>query len=95
MFKNYIPVKTLLEAARGMIKIQDKVSMVKLISAVAVADLEVKKAQKAAGTIETARSMYETDEVEFDDNPVIAEAEDGTWVSAWVLVPKESLKEMA
>jgi hypothetical protein len=39
-----------------------------------------------AGTIEAARFTYESDEIEIDDSPLLSEADNGCWVSAWVWV---------
>lgn len=41
-----------------------------------------------AEEIAKAREMYQTTEIEIDDNDVRASTgEDGTWVSAWVFIP--------
>lgn len=40
-------------------------------------------------TAETARGTYSADDLEIDDTPLFSEADDGCWVSAWVLVPHE------
>ncbi len=45
-----------------------------------------------AASIEKARELYVTDEVEIDDRPLISEGGDpGRWVSAWVWVSDASL----
>ena len=43
-----------------------------------------------ADAIEDARKAYaqnSDDDIEIDDDPLISDGDDGTWVSAWVWVP--------
>jgi hypothetical protein len=36
--------------------------------------------------IEDARSLYQNDDIEIDDNAKLSETDDGAWVQAWVFV---------
>lgn len=48
-----------------------------------------------AEVLALARGQYERDfEVSFDDNPEVAEADDGYWVQAWVRVEKPEVIEL-
>lgn len=38
--------------------------------------------------IERAREEYQTDDIEIDDGALASPNEDGTWVAAWVHVPR-------
>ncbi|WP_426730277.1 hypothetical protein [Myxococcus faecalis] len=42
--------------------------------------------------IAAAREMYGSTEIEFDSVPKVSIGEDGAFVSAWVFVPRSSLK---
>lgn len=39
------------------------------------------------GTIKAAHDNFVADDLEIDDNPLVAESEHGLWVNAWVFVP--------
>lgn len=39
--------------------------------------------------VEKACNIYASDDVEIDDEPMFSEAENGTWVSAWVWIPND------
>jgi hypothetical protein len=44
---------------------------------------------RTTAVLEEARALYQTEDVEIDDTGVrMLETDDGTWVSAWVFVPK-------
>lgn len=52
----------------------------------------VNKALGAHATIEqieAARDEYGSDDIEIDDDAGTSSADDGTWVQAWVWLPKE------
>jgi len=53
-------------------------------------EIEQERAEHQA-TIERARAMYAVpsdDDLEIDDEPLVSVAEKGTWVAAWVWVPR-------
>jgi hypothetical protein len=39
--------------------------------------------------IDDARDIYACQDIQIEDNAATAEGDDGTWVAAWVFVPKE------
>lgn len=39
--------------------------------------------------IEAARAEYASDDISFDDMPLLSKADDGTWVSAWVWIANQ------
>ena len=43
--------------------------------------------------VQQAAEMYASDDLEIDPETVLSQAEDGTWVMAWVLVPNDEDKE--
>lgn len=38
--------------------------------------------------LQTARDLYACDDIQIDDGAALSETDDGTWVAAWVWVPK-------
>lgn len=48
-----------------------------------------KEAGDHAGAIQQARDDYTNDDIEIDDNPPVAVADNGVWVAAWVWVQNE------
>jgi hypothetical protein len=42
--------------------------------------------------VAAAREMYGSTDIEFDSEPKVSIGEDGAFVSAWVFVPRSSLK---
>ena len=42
-----------------------------------------------AAIIAAAREMYANDDINIDRSPELLHVEDGTWVAAWVFVPKD------
>lgn len=54
----------------------------------------VKPEKAGLHMISAARRMYQTEEIEIDDNADLsaAENEEGAWVSAWVWVPYDEVK---
>ena len=58
----------------------------RLKAAVEAAEAATELTPAQADDVRRAIEQYATDDLEFDDNPVVSEAEHGTWVSAWVWV---------
>ncbi|WP_143062010.1 hypothetical protein [Faunimonas pinastri] len=48
------------------------------------------EAAAAESEIAIARERYADDDLEIDDDPIVSNAENGVWVSAWVWVPSET-----
>ncbi len=93
MLINFTPIAKLMKAARDVIATWERGDL-----AGSVRDLEaavnechgvIDLSESNPDIIEQARDMYANDELQIDDSPVLAPADDGTWVSAWVWVPKE------
>lgn len=40
--------------------------------------------------IKTARDLYSCDDIAIDDGAALSETDEGTWVAAWVWVPREA-----
>jgi hypothetical protein len=38
--------------------------------------------------LQTARDLYACDDIQIDDGAALSETDSGTWVAAWVWVPK-------
>lgn len=48
---------------------------------------EDSQSDEGQSSIDKARERYASDDIEVDDYPLLSIGNDGTWVSAWVLVP--------
>lgn len=48
-----------------------------------------------AAEIQTARDLYQTDDVEIDDNAAVSRTDEGMWVAAWVWINNEELEGAA
>lgn len=89
MKTNILPIKQLIEAAIAMRGSPDKDSShVKLYKALEEIERMGREQEQHADAIQRARDQYASDDVDFDDNPMVSVGEDGVWVSAWVWVPK-------
>jgi len=43
--------------------------------------------------IQAARDLYENDDIEIDDSATLCQADNGTWVQAWVWVDDEKVQQ--
>lgn len=58
-----------------------------LETAVAVCDLLIDNRNEQHAAVKAAREIYEDDDISIDDDPIVAAASCGTWISAWLWVP--------
>jgi len=40
--------------------------------------------------MDKAREMYQTDDIQIDENAEVSPSGDGTWIQAWVLIPGDT-----
>ena len=55
-------------------------------AAVAMCDELINERDAQCDAVEDARDMFESDDISIDDDPIVAVADDGVWVSAWLWV---------
>lgn len=93
MKTTFTPVADLIDAARAFAQDQSKTN--KQLLATALRGIDEAGEQQVAyhADIEAARTKYADDDLEIDDEAFVSEADEGTWVSAWVWVPREDAGE--
>ncbi|WP_224962609.1 hypothetical protein [Geomonas subterranea] len=91
MLFSYGPLQNLYTAARNLIKDADAGNAIDLVDLkVAIGELEMMVFERLEHAPLVAQARKEGGEqVQVDPNPLVAVAEDGVWVEAWVYVPKE------
>ena len=87
MLTNYVPVSTLVDAARKIQRRPDD-PKARLLLERALGEIdEAQRERDAYGEeIAEARDRYADDECEIDDEPLVSVADEGIWVSAWVWI---------
>lgn len=101
MFDSFEPASKLLEAARAVVESSDNAGCDDDLTVASAGDVAALKAaiegadevrrfsEDQGASVAQARADYAGEDIQIDDDPVVCDAGDAVWVSAWVRVEKD------